>query len=384
MKYKSSDEEVETLGDIGFNDRVVMEKRQRVQWLDLPTGLWTMIARHLINLDNTTFEIRRFRSVCKTWRSAHPLPQHKPFAIPLGTGKSCLLQTKIYRLEPVSHEPHNDQDPSISSSKGWIIMSKSVLLPFLNPFSGYPISNTPHTSSSDTSPRVLNIMNFKAVELIEAFNLSGNPNSNNDCKVVLFPSFHVEDRMMCALFHDDGKLYVRQTRDKKWTMMNLNYYDGFHSYHDIIIHKRQIYVIDNLGTIFWINPSSLKLVQFTQPLWMWHNGKKKKMVECGGILYVVDMIIRGFSLHEEVDIKVYKVNEESGRWEVVKNLGDVVFVLGKDSNFSLSAQDYHGFEGNCIYFHISTHEGRIFCFSLKDSMLKTPNPLWPCPSLFNH
>ncbi|XP_057418550.1 F-box protein At2g26160-like [Lotus japonicus] len=383
MKYKSSDEEVETFGDIGFNDRVVMEKRQRVQWLDLPRGLWTVIAKHLINLDNTTFEIRRFRSICKTWRSAHPLPQHKPFAIPLGNGKSCLLQTKIYRLEPLSHEPHIDQDPSISSSKGWIIMSESVPpLRLLNPFTGYPISNT-HICSSDTSPRVLNIMNFKAVELIEAFNLSGN--SNNDCKVVLFTSFHVEDRMMCALF-DDGKLYVRKTGDKKWTMMKLDYYyDGFHSYDDIIMHKGQIYVIDNLGTISWINPSSLKLVQFTQPLWWWHNGKVKKMVECGGILYVVDMInISARSLHEKVDIKVYKVNEESGRWEVVKNLGDVVFVLGKDSNFSLSAQDYHGFEGNCIYFHFSSHEGRILCFSLKDSMLKTPDYLWPCPSLFNH
>jgi hypothetical protein len=90
------------------------------------------------------------------------------------------------------------------------------------------------------------------------------------------------------------------------------------------------------------------------------------------------------SLPLEVDIKVYKVNEESGRWEVVKNLGYVAFVLGKDSNFSLSAKDYHGIEGNCIYFSYSSPSiiCRVFRFSLEDSMLTTPEPFWPCPDLF--
>ncbi|XP_057418355.1 F-box protein At2g26160-like [Lotus japonicus] len=377
MKYKSSDDEVETLSDIEFNDSVVMEKGRIVEWLNLPPELWTMIAKHLITLDNTTFEIRRFRSICNTWRSAHPLPEHTPFAIPLG--RSCLLQKKIYGLKPLSHESHIDQDPSISSSKGWIIMSESVPLPLLNPFTCSPISNTPQIFSSDTSPRVLDIMNFKAVELFEVFNLSGNYDYDVQ-KAVLFPSFHVEGRMVFALFRG-RKLCVRKTGDMKWTMMKL----GCYCCHDIIIHKGKLYVINDLGTISWMNPSSLKLVQFTQPLWGWPNGKEKKMVECGGSLYVVDMPIKAFSLNEEVDIKVYKVNEESGRWEVVKNLGDVVIVLGNKSNFSLSAQDYHGAEGNCIYFSYTNSRGvRIFCFSLKDYILKTPNPFWPCPSLFSH
>ncbi|MCH88499.1 F-box protein [Trifolium medium] len=128
----------------------------------------------------------------------------------------------------------------------------------------------------------------------------------------------------------------------------------------------------------------MELVQFTQPFCSSYNGKTKKMVEFGGRLYVVEMHIKlkGSSLHLEVDIKVYKVNEESGGWEIVKNLGDVEFVLGKHSNLSLSAQDYHGIEGNCIYFSYPSSIFRVFRFSLKDSMLTTYGPFWPCPDLF--
>ncbi|KAK2386267.1 F-box protein [Trifolium repens] len=365
-----------------------MEKRQRVEWLDLPTELWTMIAKHLILEDNTSFEVFRFRSICKTWRSAHPLPQQTPFApqvcIPLGRrGKSFLLQTTMYRLEPLLHAPNINQDPSISSSKGWLIMledSQSVPLRLLNPFTRSHVSDTPqaHIFSSGTLPKELNFLNFKVVKLLEAFNLLGY--ADNVLKLVLFPSFPVEGRMVCALFNDSN-LCVRKIEDKKWTKI---YYQGFHGYHDIIIHKGQLYVIDNQGTILWMNPLSMELVQFTQPLWSRYNGKTKKMVEFDGRFYVVEMHINVGSLPLEAVIKVYKVNEESGRWEVVKNLGDVAFVLGKDSNFSLSAKDYHGIEGNCIYFSYSSPSiiCRVFRFSLEDSMLTTPEPFWPCPDLF--
>ena len=66
---------------------------------------------------------------------------------------------------------------------------------------------------------------------------------------------------------------------------------------------------------------------------------------------------------------------------IVKNLGDVLFVLGKDSNLSLLAQDCHGCQGNCIYFSYAVG---VLCFSLKDSArLKSASPFWPCPSLFH-
>ncbi|KAL6499101.1 hypothetical protein OROGR_028122 [Orobanche gracilis] len=329
-----------------------------------------------------------------TWRSAHPLPHRTPFAlqvcIPLGRlGKSFLLQTTMYRLEPLYAPPNINQDPSISSSKGWLIMlgeSESVPLRLLNPFASFPVSNTPQTQifSSDTLPMVLNFMNFKVVNVLEAFNLSSNCNVGYPLKLLLFPSFPVEGRLVCALF-SSSNLCVRKIGDKKWTKIKLIYYQGFHGYCDIIIHKGQLYVIDGLGTIFWMNPLSMELVRFTQPLRSWYNAKSKKMVEFDRRLCVVEKHIRGRSLPLEVDITVYKVNEESGGWEVLKNLGDVAFVLGNDSNFSLSAQDYHEIEGNCIYFsYSSTNIGGVFRFSLKDSMLTTQEPFWICSDFFKY
>ena len=35
---------------------------------------------------------------------------------------------------------------------------------------------------------------------------------------------------------------------------------------------------------------------------------------------------------------------------MVNNLGDQVFFLGKDSSFSVSATEFSGCKGNCIYF----------------------------------
>ncbi|KAJ1403888.1 F-box protein [Sesbania bispinosa] len=136
-------------------------------------------------------------------------------------------------------------------------------------------------------------------------------------KVVLFPSFPVEGRMVFPLYQD-GKLGVSKIGDhQNWTIIEEDD-DGKARYDDIILHKGQVYVVNKWGTIFWIDCSSFKLVQFSPVLWAF--GKRKQLVESGGSLYVVDMFIegepdnpRGMS-YEVVDIKVHKLDEEWGRW----------------------------------------------------------------------
>ena len=51
-----------------------------------------------------------------------------------------------------------------------------------------------------------------------------------------------------------------------------------------------------------------------------------------------------------VNFEVYKLDQECGRWVRVENLGDRVFFLGNDCSFSVSATDFSGCKGNCIYF----------------------------------
>lgn len=369
-----------------------MENRS-VEWLHLPKELWLAITKHF----TTTMDILRFRSVCNSWRSLLPLPDpssHALFSpqlrIPLG--EFCLLQTKLYRLQPSSPQ----EDPSISS-KGWIIKigeSKSIPLRLLDPFTNQ------RASLSHTSPKVLNLMNFRVVELMEAYSLYVKSHLFEDeveggrhvfmpvpvRKAVLF-----ENRMVFAL-QKDGKLGVSKIGDcydeNNWPIMEDDD-DGNNDMHydDMILHKGQLYVVDKYGTIMWVDcysSSTLKLVQFSPMLCGF--GKKKRLVECGGSLYVVDMYVEGEpdnnmgSYYEVVDVKVYRLDEEWGRWLDVKDLGDVLFVLGKDSNFSLSAKDYHGCEGNCIYLYSG---GRVCGFSLGSSKFVSPNIFWPCPTLFH-
>jgi hypothetical protein len=58
-----------------------------------------------------------------------------------------------------------------------------------------------------------------------------------------------------------------------------------------------------------------------------------------------------FNHPKTVDFKVFKLDEEWGKWIEVKSLGnDVSFVLTYDCCFSISASEFEGFRENCIYF----------------------------------
>ncbi|KAL6274163.1 hypothetical protein ACE6H2_024855 [Prunus campanulata] len=51
-----------------------------------------------------------------------------------------------------------------------------------------------------------------------------------------------------------------------------------------------------------------------------------------------------------VNFRVYKLDQESGRWDEVQNLDDHAFFLNVDFSFSVSAEDIVGCSRNCIYF----------------------------------
>ncbi|KAK7307450.1 hypothetical protein VNO77_40528 [Canavalia gladiata] len=368
---------------------------KRVDWSNLPSELWALIAKHV----NSSIDILRFRSVCKTWRSALPLPPSLTLIsprIPILHAGYSLFQTKIYILQPYTSQYPSPSSPSSSNSKAFLIkvgQSKTLQIRLLDPFTNSRLSHTNRIFPSHTSPDHLNFLKFRVIELIEAYTLSFRTRAFYDQdedededkdvdelrffmsvpsirKVMLFPSSHVEGRILFALYND-GKLGVSKIEDENWTILD----EGNQLYDDIILYKGQLYVVDKWGTIFWIDCSSFKLVQFSPLLCGF--GKRKHLVESAGSLYVVDMYMEYV---EVVDIKVYMLDEEWGRWLDVKNLGDVLFVLCKDSNFSLSAQDYYGCEGNCIYFY---SEGRASGFCLHNSKFKSPKPFCPCPTLFH-
>ncbi|MED6193815.1 hypothetical protein PIB30_022863 [Stylosanthes scabra] len=370
-------------------------KKESVDWLALPKELWPLIS----NRFPTTVDLLHFRSTCSTWHSSTPSSLTTPITFatafpilpppPNHNTKLTIFQTKLYSIH----------HPSSSSSKAWIILlshTHDFPLRIIDPFTNSPLSFSHTNPPPFTSPSHLNLLNFNLFELLESYSLHPDTLPNQDPfhlrllqpfiplpetpKAIIFPTTltSVDSRKIFALYND-GKLHVWKIGDDNtWTII-----DSPNCFDDMIVHNDQLYVVDKVGTISWVESETLKLVQFSPMLC--GLGKKKRLVECGGWLHVVDLFIEGEPENprgmywEVVDVKVHRLDEEWGRWMDVKDLGDHAFVLGKMFTFSLLAKHYYGCEPNTLYFYSA---GRVSSFTLNDSRFKIPNRFWPCPSLF--
>jgi len=331
----------------------------RVEWLNLPRELWLVILSKNIN---NTFDVIRFRGVCPLWRSVIPPSFASPsHTLGIPRGKVSFLQaSKVYRLEPLVSTYY--------FNKGWIIKieeTKSEKLRILDALN--------NTHISYTRRKTLDFTNLRVTELFQACTLNFSKDGGdlialkNVYKVVMFL---VEDHDQPFFALLVGRVFwVSNIGDKNLKRVD----DENKKFDDMILHKGKVYVVDGRGAIYWFNGSSSKLVQFSPNL----NkvGDKKYLVESQESLFVVDMY------RDIGDIKVSRFDEKSNRWFHAKSLGDYLFLLGIDSNFSLSTKNYHGFRRNCIYFH--TNKGTD-CFSLKTSEFEHIDDIFlPCLSLFN-
>ncbi|XP_030973858.1 putative F-box protein At1g65770 [Quercus lobata] len=387
-----------------------MDDGERVEWSELPKELLPTIGKNL----DTRIDIVRFRSVCNTWRSSIPLfhtysprfplifPSPYPAPIPIRT-PAYLCQSTVYRLQRLNPS-------STSSNKSWLIKVEQdsnsggkfrLFDPISNRRTRYP-------------NKTLNLFDFRVVELTKAYTLRyqvrvGLSTSTNEIeqvlsvsdisifgvnKVVMFPNSPWTNVNASAAFviFNDGKLGFAKSGDEELILVDRNSFD----YDDIIVYKGQFYVINSLGIVSWIDHSSLKLVQFLPPLC--GLGSQKHLVESCGALYVVDRYLDrerrrvendafymgGEDCAESIGFKVYRFDEEWGRWELKESLGDRAFVLGNGCCFSVMAKELSGYKRNCIYF-TDQYETRVF--SLEDnsvgylSYFEDSYPSWPLPNL---
>ncbi|KAM3709921.1 hypothetical protein ACJW31_02G211100 [Castanea mollissima] len=390
-----------------------MDDGERVEWSELPKELLPTIGKKL----DTRIDIVRFRSVCNTWRSSIPhflsysprfpliFPTPYPASTPIRT-PAYLCQSTIYRLQSLNPS-------SISSNKAWLIKVEQdsnsggkfrLFDPISNRRTRYPIPN-----------KTLNLFDSRVVELTKAYTLryqfrAGSSTSTNEIdqvlsvfdtsifgvnKVVMFPDSPWTNVNASAAFviFNDGKLGFAKSGDEELLLVDRESVD----YDDIIVYKGQFYVINSLGIVSWIDHSSLKLVQFLPPLC--GLGSQKHLVESCGALYVVDRYLDrerrvendafymgGADCAQSIGFKVYRFDEEWGRWELKESLGDRAFVLGNDCCFSVMAKELSGYKRNCIYF-TDQDEVRARVFSLEDnsfgylSYSEESHPSWPLPNL---
>lgn len=369
------------------------------RWSDLPPELWTAIGKHL----DTYIDVLRCRGVSRSLRASFPpldavsplLPLHLPSPPNNDNAdspvKDILLARKIiYRFSPLDlHQTTNAVSSSVAAAaKVWFAMvdsTKEGKLRFLRPLY---LSNLKFTYEALQDE--MNLLELRIHELTKSYMIV---NTEGVCvseinRVVMFPDSPWIDTKNCAVLaiFGDGKLGLAKLRDKKWTIIEgRNFARG-----DVIVYRGKFYAVDRRGIVFSIDSSSMRLSQISLPVSGF--GKQKHLVECGGEVYVVDRF-NDFSdseddddggggganyvdnddsdssdsdsdsdsdseseEEEEVDFKVYRVdlNGEYCRrgLEVVENLGNQAIVLGnkRENSFSVSATDFEGIQGNCIYY----------------------------------
>ena len=356
---------------------------EKVDWSHLPKELWSKIGKYLDN----HIDILRFRSVCELFHSSIPpslpnspsFPLQIPCTIPVSL-YNYLHQSTIYLIEPTNASSNFNLPPlAPSDTKGWLIKVeesknnplKSLLSPISDCKLSYPLD------SNNSSPIIWNLLNYRVTELCKSYTFQKTLYSPSFVsKVVFYPNspwINVGDCVACCIFQE-GKLGFMKYGDTKWKLVDENnfYYD------DVIVFKGQFYVTDKWGTISWIDISSLRLIQFSPPLCGF--GNKKHLVESCGNLYVVDRYYEGENMrrnnvgrHHDGDavvecFKVYMLDEEWGKWVDVKNLRDRAFGLSRSCNFSVSAKELIGYQGNCIYFK-DTFNVRMY--NLDDNIITT-------------
>ena len=329
-----------------------MDERE-VDWSALPMELLRLIGEAI----QARIDVVRFRSVCTSWRSSidppcEILPPYRlPRPYPTRSGRGAYVSHRtFYRLKLTDDANPN---PSTCSSKSSLVKveefefkRKRLLNPLSNLHFGFPF------------PEVINLLDYQVDEVSKGYELQyigGMPIVGVN-KLVLCPDSAwnscVKDTVIYALSHE-GKLGYVKYGDKNWTPL-LD--DLVFNYDDITVYKGKPCVVGPFGTVSWID-SSMKLIQFSPPLW--GMGDQMHLVVSCGELYVVDRFfskkrrfdhdLRGYrDCPRTITFKVYKLDQD--RWVKVKNLGDQVFFLGKDSSFSVSATEYSGCKGNCIYF----------------------------------
>ncbi|CAI8608963.1 unnamed protein product [Vicia faba] len=348
----------------------------KVDWSQLPIELWPKIGKYL----DHHIDVLRFRSVCESFRSSIPpsLPNCPSFPLQIPhpihfSLNSHLNQSTIYLIEPTDASFNSNLQPlapSCSSSKGWLIKveeSKNLPLSLLSPISDRKLSYP--RSNNNTAFKLWNLLDYRVIELCKSYTIEKPTRfSSSVRKVVFYPNSpwnSVEDCVSCCIFQE-GKLGYMKHGNEKWKLVDdKNFY-----YDDVIVFKGQFYVTDRWGTISWVDVSSLKLIQFSPPLC--GLGNKKHLVESCGSLYVVDRYYESSENMRGNDVgrrreresvvecfKVYKLDEEWGKWVDVKNLRDRAFILSNSCNLSVSAQELIGYQGNCIYFR-DTFDVRMY------------------------
>ncbi|XP_030535887.1 F-box protein At2g26160-like [Rhodamnia argentea] len=313
-----------------------MEGTTKRPWSDLPPELLSIIGTRL----HTRMDVLRFRSICSSFRSSITPPRRDasgfPFQI-LHSQRSALFlsESTVYALETV--------DEAASSHARWLVnLEESELgdIRILSLFSRRRITSLPREL-----PPVLDCLQFRIVEICREYTLEyGGRTGGGMQKVVVHPDCVWTDQDQCLVYFIDveRQLCCWKCGDENWSHLG-------RGYDDIVVYQGKVCAVDRFGSVCWVD-SSFTLQRFSPSIdggCRCRRGHTKRLVVSSGDLYVVDECIRhGGTGH----FRAYILDQQCGRWEEVRSLGNSAFFLCKGRSFAVAPREIDGFEGDCIYY----------------------------------
>ncbi|KAL2254918.1 UNVERIFIED_CONTAM: F-box protein SKIP23 [Sesamum indicum] len=335
-------------------------------WSTLPAELLNLVSQQL----PTSTDVLRFRSVCATWRAAVPPPPTTATRFPIlpNSGISdtswgfYLSKRTIYSL----------QSP-LTDHSSWIIKlerDNPSRMHLLNPLARSQFRPLPNNF-----PKLFNFFNVRVKELGEEYalqyiNFRPTANSIGEAGNLYMEKVAVSNNLgngfVLLTIHVSGKLVVYKSGDEKWRVID----DLPSPYDDVILREGRFYAVDNTGRVVLVNSLDLNVSLVANSIF---GGDKKFLVDSDGDLLLVDMYLsvgpaddlgfnEGFEFYEEFDcfmsertvkFKVFRLDENVGKWVELADLGDRLLFLGDNCTFSARASEISGddkYRGNCIFF----------------------------------
>ncbi|XP_030535879.1 putative F-box protein At5g60060 [Rhodamnia argentea] len=345
-----------------------MEGTRKRPWSDLPPELLSMIGTRL----HTRMDVLRFRSVCSSVRSSIPLPHRSslrfPFRITCLPGTALFLRKRtVYTLET--------PDGAASCRMRWLLkLEESELgnMPILSLFSQQRLI----VSLPCKFPLVLDSLQFRMVEICSECTLE----CRGMQRELVHPDCAWTNQDQCLVYFIDGggQLWYWKYEDENRSHLGCGYGDIV--VYQGKVYQGKVYVVDKSGSVSQVD-SSFRLQSFSLPInhgCGCHCRHWKHLVVSSGDLYAVDICSRLGEIMRTPDFRVYRLDQQCGRWEEVRSLGNSAFFLCNLCSFAVSAREVHWCKGDCIYYagrSFSSYfsKDKVMMFSLADCRHKCPD-----------
>ncbi|XP_031287369.1 F-box protein SKIP23-like [Pistacia vera] len=352
-------------------------------WSSLPDHLLASIAEQL----PTRIDTLCFRAVCNSFRSSippppKPLSPHAGLKIPMPylagrRGHFVLAEFTFYAIKPLLSisNPHQ-------TTYTWLVKSEELhsgKVRLEDPLCRRRLGNLSNkVPESEKLPQSLDLRNYRVKEVAKSYRLEKvyQGKGINRKKPVVFEKavvsscYDESDNGFALMTIMGGLVLVWRNVDKKWATIIIDYEFPL----DIIYHNEKFFALMICGVTVIVDSKSLSVSEVAGPpieIAMY-------LVKSSQDLF---MITKNWQRRNEpAEFKVYKLDEEKCEWvEVIDGLEDSVFFVGNDGSFCVSAKEFPGCKGNCVYFKegpirggiIDLKDGTVGGFSAFPGLLKS-------------